>query len=31
MAALTVDVAYQGFGDGERLLRHIENQARKAD
>ena len=30
MAALTVDVAYQGFGDGERLLRHIENQARKA-
>ena len=22
--------AYQGFGDGERLLRHIENQARKA-
>ena len=30
MAALTVDAAYQGFGDGERLLRHIENQARKA-
>lgn len=30
MAALTVDAAYQGSGDGERLLRHIENQARKA-
>lgn len=30
MAALTVDAAYQGFGDGERLLRHIENHARKA-
>lgn len=30
MAALTVDAAYQGSGDGERLLHHIENQARKA-
>lgn len=29
MGALTVDSAYQGSGDGERLLKHIENEARK--
>ena len=30
MGALTVDPTYQGLGDGERLLRHIEKEARKA-